>query len=98
MAEPMTSCMSEPMIANSTISHRMIRGTYKTKSGSDKNFLRSEFRFLSQTGELPELSPTQPQSRKVLPVGDCEAGSGSQPSSSGEEWGFYSSFPTYSLA
>jgi hypothetical protein len=31
MAEPMTSCISEPMIANSTISHRMIRGIYKTK-------------------------------------------------------------------
>lgn len=27
MAQPMTSCMSEPMIASSTISHRMIRGT-----------------------------------------------------------------------
>lgn len=26
MAEPMTSCMSEPMMASSTISHRMIRG------------------------------------------------------------------------
>jgi len=27
IAEPITSCMSEPMIASSTISHRMIRGT-----------------------------------------------------------------------
>ncbi|TNN73360.1 hypothetical protein EYF80_016523 [Liparis tanakae] len=27
MAQPMTSCMSEPMMASSTINHRMIRGT-----------------------------------------------------------------------
>lgn len=27
MAQPMTSCMSDPMMASSTISHKMIRGT-----------------------------------------------------------------------
>lgn len=31
MAEPMTSCMSEPMMASSTISHRMIRGNWGGK-------------------------------------------------------------------
>lgn len=33
MAHPMTSCMSEPMMASSTISHRMIRGTWTDDTG-----------------------------------------------------------------
>lgn len=34
MAEPMTSCMSEPMMASSTMSHRMMRGT--CREGNDR--------------------------------------------------------------
>lgn len=35
MAEPMTSCMSEPMMASSTISHKMIRGTWGGTGGKN---------------------------------------------------------------
>lgn len=33
MAQPMTSCMSEPMMASSTINHRIIRGTCTEDTG-----------------------------------------------------------------
>lgn len=70
MAEPMTSCISEPMIANSTISHRMTRGTCKANSGSGHSFIRASF-FIqnSDFGTEPHTAlhrhnPTQ--SRKVF--------------------------------
>lgn len=37
IAEPMTSCMSEPMMASSTMSHRMIRGTWGGRNISINN-------------------------------------------------------------
>lgn len=37
IAEPMTSCMSEPMMASSTMSHRMIRGTWGGRNVSIHN-------------------------------------------------------------
>lgn len=41
MAQPMTSCMSEPMIASSTISHKMIRGTWRPRANQPLSSYRS---------------------------------------------------------
>lgn len=49
MAQPMTSCMSEPMMASSTMSHKMIRGTWTEHTGDTSEIKQSETQVFSRS-------------------------------------------------
>lgn len=50
MAQPMTSCMSEPMMASSTMSHRIIRGTWTEHTGDTGEIKQAPLQKQDTTG------------------------------------------------